>query len=137
MKKAKEQILLVYDKECPACDQYCRIVRIREELGDLVIIDAREESEVLKEITAKGLDIDQGMVLKMDDELYYGADAIHALALISSRSGVFNRINYWLFKSKRLSKVLYPFLRSCRNLLLKVLGRTKINNLQISDNDRF
>ena len=137
MKKSREQILLVYDKECPACDQYCRIVRIREELGDLVIIDAREESEVLKEITAKGLDIDQGMVLKMDDELYYGADAIHALALISSRSGVFNRINYWLFKSKRLSKVLYPFLRSCRNLLLKVLGRTKINNLQISDNDRF
>jgi hypothetical protein len=68
------------------------------------------------------------MVLKMGGVIYYGADAIHALALISSRSGVFNKLNYWLFKSKRVSDVLYPLLRSFRNLILKMLGKTKINN---------
>jgi len=91
----------------------------------------------MQEITARGLDIDQGMVLKMGDQLYYGADAIHALALISSRSGLFNKLNYWIFCSKRVSAWLYPILRSMRNLLLKILGKTKINNLGVSGNDRF
>jgi len=133
----REEILLVYDRECPACNAYCQVVNIRESLGDLRIVDARENSQVMGEITSQGLDIDHGMVLKMGGQLYYGADAIHALALISSRSGIFNRMNYWMFKSKTASSILYPMLRFCRNLLLKVLGKTKINNLNIEGNDIF
>jgi len=133
----REEILLVYDKECPACDNYCQVIRIRESVGDLKIINARDNSEVLKEITSEGLDIDQGMVLKMGGRLYYGSDAIHALALIGSRSGFLNRLNYWLFKSKFLSKILYPIFRFLRNLLLKILGKTKINNLNVGGNDKF
>ena len=132
-----EEILLVYDKECPACNNYCQVVRIRKDVGELRIVDARENSEVMDEITNMGLDIDQGMVLKMGGQIYYGSDAIHALALISSRSGIFNKLNYWMFKSKGVSSVLYPLLRACRNLLLKLLGKTKINNLDIKDNERF
>jgi predicted DCC family thiol-disulfide oxidoreductase YuxK len=132
-----KQILLIYDKECPACHFYCQIVRIRQSVGELVLIDARENPEVLQEITAEGLDIDQGMVLKMDGQLYYGADAIHLLALLSGRSGVFNRLNYWLFSSKKVAAILYPILRSYRNVLLKLLGKTKINNLKQDGNDRF
>jgi len=134
---SRPEILLVYDKECPVCNAYCQIVRIRESVGDLRIIDAREKSDILDEITAQGLDIDQGMVLKMGDQLYYGSDAIHALALKSSRSGLFNRLNYWIFQSKNISTWLYPLLRFFRNLLLKILGKTKINNLDIQDNEKF
>jgi predicted DCC family thiol-disulfide oxidoreductase YuxK len=133
----KPEILLVYDKECPACNAYCQIVRIRESVGDLKIIDAREQSDILDEITTQGLDIDQGMVLKMGDQLYYGSDAIHTLALISSRSGIFNRFNYWMFKSKAMSSWLYLVLRFFRNLLLKILRKTKINNLGMSGNEKF
>lgn len=134
---SKEEVLLIYDKECPACDNYCKIVRIREDIGGLKIINARESSKVLDEITEMGLDIDQGMILKMGGEIYYGSDAIHALALISSRSGIFNRMNYWMFKSKNVSYIFYPILRSCRNLLLKILRKTKINNLGKSGNNKF
>lgn len=134
---SREEILLVYDKECPVCDNYCRMVRIRESVGDLRLVDARVQSEVMREITARGWDIDQGMVLKMGGQLYYGSDAIHALALIGSHSGIFNRINYRIFKSKALSAVLYPVLRCCRNLLLKLLGVSKINNLGKPDNEKF
>ncbi|MEJ2452170.1 MAG: DCC1-like thiol-disulfide oxidoreductase family protein [Gammaproteobacteria bacterium] len=132
-----QQILLVYDKQCPACHFYCQLVRIRDSVGDLKLVDARAPSEVMDEITAAGLDIDQGMVLKLGDALYYGADAIHMLSLIGSRSGVFNRVNYWLFRSKAISGVVYPILRFFRNLLLKLLGKTKINNLKVEGNDRF
>ena len=91
----------------------------------------------MKEITARGFDIDQGMVLKMNHQFYFGADAIHMLALIASPSTVFNRFNIWIFRSRRRSELLYPVLRACRNFLLKLLRRTKINNLGLPDNERF
>lgn len=130
-------ILLVYDKECPVCDAYCRMVRVREATGTLRLVNARDASAIMDEITARGLDIDQGMVLTVDNVLYYGSDAIHELSLMSSPLGVFNRINYWIFRSGRLSRILYPAFRYLRNLLLKVLRKTKINNLRLRDNERF
>jgi predicted DCC family thiol-disulfide oxidoreductase YuxK len=130
-------ILLIYDKQCPACDFYCNLVRIRESVGRLVLVDARDSTPIMDEITATGLDIDQGMVLKVGDTLHYGDDAIHALALMGTRSGVFNRLAHWAFRSRRRARILYPALRACRNLLLKLLRRTKINNLDIPGNDRF
>lgn len=42
-----------------------------------------------------------------------------------------------MFRSRRVSKVLYPLLRFLRNLLLKLLGKTRINNLNQPGRDRF
>jgi predicted DCC family thiol-disulfide oxidoreductase YuxK len=134
---AGNPILLVYDKQCPACDLYCNLARIRADVGDLKLVDARDGGPVMEEITRAGLDIDQGMVLKVGAQLYYGADAIHALSLMSTRTGFFNRLAYWSFRSQRAARTLYPVLRAMRNFLLKLLGKTRINNLQISGNDRF
>ena len=132
-----EPILLIYDKDCPACNAYSQLVRIRQSVGELQLVNAREDSAVMRELTARGLDIAQGMVLIIANSTYYGSDAIYMLSLLSSRSGVFNRLNYHLFKSRRVAKVLYPLLRGCRNLLLKLLRKRKINNLGLSGNDRF
>jgi predicted DCC family thiol-disulfide oxidoreductase YuxK len=130
-------ILLIYDKDCPLCHAYCQLVRIRQSVGELKLINAREDSAALRQVTAQGLDIDQGMVLQIGDNSYYGSDAIYMLSLLSSRNGVFNRLNYYLFKSRRVARWLYPLLRACRNVLLKLMGKSKINNLNISGNDHF
>ena len=132
-----KEIFLVYDRECPACDMYCQLMKIQKSNNDLKIVDAREKSEVTEEITAQGFDIDEGMILKMEGKLYYGSNAIHALALISNRSDVFNRFNYWIFRSETISNSLYPILRFCRGLLLKFLGKTRINNLEKFGNEKF
>ncbi|MBT8144261.1 MAG: DUF393 domain-containing protein [Gammaproteobacteria bacterium] len=132
-----DDLVLVYDGDCPMCNAYCRMVRIREAAGDLRLYDAREGGPIVEDLTARGLDVDEGMVLIAGEQLYYGSDAIHALSLMSSRSGFFNRLNYLVFKSKTLSAVLYPVLKAGRNLLLKMLGRSRINNLGLADNERF
>ena len=131
------KVVVVYDYECPACDYYCHMLRIKNSIGEIQLVDARVSSEFLDEITARGLDIDQGMVVIVDDNWYYGADAIHVISLMSSRSGLFNRFNYWVFKSRWLSRLFYPVLRYFRKVLLKILGKTKINNLAKPGNDRF
>ena len=133
----REEIILVFDRQCPVCTYYCQLVRIRKQLGHVVIVDAREPSIIMDEITEKGWDVDDGIVLKIGTELYYGSDAIHRLAFISSRSDVFNRFNYWMFKSHRLSNLSYPFFKFLRRILLKVMGISKINNLAIEGNDKF
>ena len=133
----RPEILLVYDKECPVCDSYCRAMHAREPPGGLRLLNAREQTAIMDEITRRGFDIDQGMVVKIGGTLHYGADAIHALAMTSNASGMVGSINRWIFASQRSSKILYPVFRSARNLLLKILRKTKINNLQLPDNRRF
>ena len=131
------EVVVLYDKQCPACDYYCNLVRIRESVGTLVLQDARDGGPLMDEVTARGLDIDQGMVVKVGDALYYGPDAIHVLARMGTNRGFFNRMAYLAFRSKTVSHVLYPALKACRNLLLKMLGKTKINNLGKPGNTRF
>lgn len=85
-------------------------------MGDLRIVDVRIKSAVMNEISAQGLDIDQGMVLKMGEQLYYGSDVLHTLALIGSRSGLFNRFNYWMLNQKQFQGFFIrvsDFLETC------------------------
>jgi hypothetical protein len=112
-------------------------VRLPRSAGSLRLVNAREPVPIMDEITEAWLDIDQGMVVKKGVQLYYGADAIHTLALVSSRSNLFNTLTYYVFRSKTLSHILYPSLRACRNLVLQAMGKTRINNLGIDGNDRF
>ena len=94
------------------------------------MIDARHPSQLMDEITAAGLDIDQGMVVKFKDVVYYGADAIHILTLLSTPSGIFNRVNYYVFSTRIGAKVFYPLGKAFRTVLLKVLGIRYIENLK-------
>jgi len=113
------------------------MICVREAAGVLRLVNARDASEIMDEITAKGFDIDEGMVLKVGNALYYGADAIHVLSLMSNRSGVFNRLTYWIFRSKGRSAVLYPLFRLFRNLLLRLLRKSRINNLRLPRHEKF
>jgi predicted DCC family thiol-disulfide oxidoreductase YuxK len=137
MSAEQPKLVLVYDRECPVCSAYVRMVRIRRDIGQLELVNARESSSIMDEVTNAGLNIDQGMVLMMKDRLYFGADAIHMLAMISTRNGWFNRLNHLIFASRTLSKIYYPIARGGRNLLLKLLGRTMIDNLDHFDDKRF
>ena len=117
---------LLYDGECPFCSAYVKLVRLRETIGQVRLIDARQGGPELAELRGRGLDINQGMALKLDGQIYYGADCINVLALLSTPSGAFNRFNHLIFQSKSLSRLLYPALRTGRNAALALLGRSKI-----------
>jgi predicted DCC family thiol-disulfide oxidoreductase YuxK len=121
------EVLIVYDGQCPFCSRYVELVRLRESLGRVELIDAREGGAVVDEIRAAGLDLDEGMVLKLDGRLYHGADCIHMVALLSTPSSWFNRVNAAMFRSRTASRLLYPVLRTGRNTVLRMLGRSKLN----------
>ena len=126
--KASSDNWLIYDGECPFCSQYVKLVRIRQAVGGLKLLNARDGGPQYDEVLRAGLDLDEGMVLKLNDRLYHGDDCIHALAMLSEPKGFFNRLNVWVFKSPKRAAFLYPILRAGRNLALKLLGRKKLDH---------
>src|SRR3546814_11746436 len=122
MSDNQEPVQIVYDGECPFCSAYVRLVRLRETIGPVEIINAREPHPVLAEIEARGLDLNEGMVVKMNGRFYHGDECVHVLALLSSPSGVFNRAMRAIFSSRAASRALYPPLRRGRNETGRALG---------------
>lgn len=121
------RITIVYDGGCPFCSAYVRLVRLREAVGPVRLVDARQGGPLVDEISAAGYDLDDGMVLKLDGVFYHGDECLNRLALLSTGSGVFNRTMAFLFSRPAVARIAYPFLRAGRNLALKLMGRGKLD----------
>ena len=119
---------IAYDGDCPFCSAYVRMLRLQKAIGPVALINCRESLSVRQEVSARGFDLDQGMVLKLNGHYYYGADCIHTLALLTSPSSLFNRLNGWVFGHAWLSRSLYPVLKLGRAVVLKLLGRSRIGS---------
>ena len=125
-------VWFVYDGDCPICTVAAKALKIRQAVGALHLVDARNDTAhpILAEIRDLRLDLDQGMVIKFADTCYHGADALHVMALLGTGQGWFNRLNAALFRSKALSALCYPPMRAGRNLLIRLRGVPKIDNLE-------
>jgi predicted DCC family thiol-disulfide oxidoreductase YuxK len=124
-------IVLVYDGDCPLCSAYSKALAIRQLESRFEIVNARHYHPILEKIKEMGLNLEEGFVLKIENDYFHGPDAINRLALITTRAGLFNRMNYLIFKSAHLSKILYPFLRTGRSILLYLLGIKKLDKVNL------
>jgi hypothetical protein len=91
-----------------------------------MLANAREHPALVEEVRRFGYDVDTGMVLKLNGRYYHGADCIHAVALLTTSSGWFNRINSFAFRSRTFARFAYPILRAGRNVTLRLLGRSRL-----------
>lgn len=121
-------ITIIYDGDCPFCSRYVEMVRLRESVGDVRLVDARDPDAAawLTAVRLRGLDLNDGMVAIYLDQYYHGDECLHLLAGLTSDSGLFNRINSFVFRSRTVSRYLYPVLRAGRNATLAALGREKL-----------
>lgn len=119
--------VIVYDGECPFCARFVAWQKLKESVGPVQMFDAREANDLSRALWSAGYDLNEGMVLIWNDQVFHGDDCVHRLALLSSGSGAFNRLNALVFRSPHLSALLYPALRAGRNTLLRLLGRRKIS----------
>lgn len=118
--------IIVYDGECIFCANYVRFMRLRRSVGPIEMIDARGTDPRVAGYQERGYDLDEGMLFDRSGKVYRGADAVHALALLCTRSSVFNRLNAVLLSNRRFAAVAYPLLKAGRRLTLLVRGRGSI-----------
>ena len=121
-------IYLIYDGECPICNYAAKIIKLRQAVGKLEIINARNKHPLVDEVNNHNYDLNNGILVKYQGSLYYGNDAMHLLALLGSPVDLFNKINTILFKFKILVTICYPIFKFIRSCLLKILDVKKIKN---------
>ncbi len=119
-------IYVVYDGDCPFCRNYVRLSNMRANDTNVELVNAREKGPIALECVKQGFDLDEGMIVILEGRYYHGGDAVNRIALISSSSGIFNRLNRWIFRHPGLSRLLYPGLRAGRNITLRILGVSPI-----------
>lgn len=121
-----EGLQIVYDGECPFCSRFVTLYKAKSVVGTVDLIDAREDHPAVRLVKSRGLNLDEGMAVLWDGQVYHGADAIHFMAMVGAESSVFNRLNKLIFRSKPLARALYPWMVAGRNLTLRLLGRKSI-----------
>ena len=128
MSNSPNALWLVYDGDCPFCTAGAKMYRLRQSVGELHIVNAREiaGSDLMTAIEAHGFDLNTGIVARFEGRLYHGKDALHLLALLGSDIGWLNRLNVILFRHKAMLTLLYPVMVAMRNLMLRLRGKTRI-----------
>lgn len=115
------RIEVLYDGECPFCAAYVKMARLRAMAADVKLIDARTRPDLVAEHAAEGRDIDAGMIVTIDDEVYFGGDAVWAINALLSPSPILRGLGH-----RTLLLRVYPLLRAGRNLALRLLGHSPI-----------
>lgn len=124
------EMRIIYDGECPFCSAYVRLVRLREAVGPVHLVDARAHPELTRDLHRDGIDLNETMVVQYGGETYAGSEAMQMLSLLSSNTGVLNRMMARILRDRGRARLLYPWLRAGRNLTLRLLGRTKLQPIQ-------
>ena len=116
----KDGVWFVYDGECPLCSSTARALRIKKSYGALHLVDARQNADnpLVREITRRGLDLDEGMVIYARNRFHHGKYALKFMARHGEYSNAFTAFCKSLFWSDNISSIAYPWLREARNILL-------------------
>ena len=127
----KRGVWFIYDGDCPICSLASHALRIKQEFGEISVLNARENSNhpLLNEIRERQLDLDEGMVIVHDWQFYHGQEALLFMAQHGEPRGGFNHF-IRLFRRQKLSKLAYPWMRATRNALLRLRHKQPIDNLK-------
>lgn len=127
VKKTEQEVWIIYDGECPLCNYSAKMVKIKKAVGRVQLINARSSDPMLEQVKIAGLDLNEGFIVKFNDNFYHGPDALHFLAMIGDDDDWFNKLNIMLFRRSLLvAKILYPLLKILRNVLLYIRRVPKI-----------
>lgn len=125
----RPELWFVYDGACPVCTLGAWFYRVRREVGVLHGVDVRADPDhaIIQEIRQVGLNLDEGMIIKFQDKLYHGQEALILMAQLGADTGVLNKLNNRLFRRRWATKACYPLMKLTRRLALFLNGRGNIN----------
>lgn len=124
---ADQPLIIIYDGECPFCQAYVKMLRLKQTFGNVHLISARESDDpIVSTLKAQGVQFDRGIVVQWQGRILQADEAMHFLSQSSTPSTLFNRFNIWLFQHPQVAKAIYPFLYAGRNTALFFLNHKRI-----------
>ncbi len=115
----KSELTFIYDGECPFCNHFAELLELKSKIKNISILDARKNQTITNSLLDKGYDIDKGAILLIGDDIFHGAEAINTICnKICNPSGKLLKLLSNIFKSKKRTKLLFPFLVRARRFAL-------------------
>lgn len=123
LESSDRPLTIVYDGDCPFCNNYVRFMALREKVGDIELIDARSDEPVVRDLWKSGYDLNEGMAAIHGGIVYYGSDAMSLISTIEGNGGLFKRVMSRMFRNPARARALYPFLKTGRRVTLRLMGK--------------
>jgi predicted DCC family thiol-disulfide oxidoreductase YuxK len=129
----RDGVWFLYDGECPMCSSVAQALRIKQEYGSIHLLDARTSGgdPLFMEATRRGMDLDEGVLIAADGRLFQGLDAVKFMARFGEVSNPLTAVVRGVMWSDWVSGVIYPWMKSVRNMLLKRRDVARIDNLEL------
>ena len=118
-----ESAVILYDGECPVCGEYLNLLRLRELVDEVQLVNARERPDLVEQLRAVGYEINDGIVLAHEGGIVYGASALSVIAQLGESKRTINRASAAIFRVPLLGEIFYVVLKAGLKLLLLLLGR--------------
>jgi len=109
------KVILYYDGDCPFCNRYADILKLKK-CFDLEICDARTDLS-WKEAN-KDIILDDGVILIYEEKLYQGVEALDMLLSICKYKGLFFSFQKFIFSNKFLGNIVYTCFKFFRKIAL-------------------
>ena len=126
LENTSNSLSVIYDGGCPFCAAFVQLYAVRKKVSEMELINARERPDLVRELRARDMEINEGMVVIWQKHYYYGADAMHLLSLLGSETGILGLLNRLLFQNRKVVAAAYPLLATGRKLVLSLLRRKLI-----------
>ena len=132
-------VWFLYDGACPMCSAVAVALRIREEYGELHLLDARQNRNdaLYIEATRRGLDLDEGVVIYVDGRFHHGAEVLTFMSRFGDPGNAMMGVSKLAFRWRPLAELIYPWLRAGRNRLIRRRGVAPIDNLDLGEEPVF
>ena len=127
-------VLIIYDGECTFCNAYTQRLTLQQSVGEVELLSARSDDGRVQHYVDRGYDLDEGLLVVTQNEIYGGAAAVHWLSLHTSGVGFFEATNGFVFKRRWLANWLYPLLKLGRRIWLALRGRVLIAQSRATKN---
>ncbi len=118
--------ILLYDGECPVCSRFVAMARLRHAAPNIQVLNARQQPALVAHFLDAGMNVNDGMIIRVNDVVYYGDDALVMISSLGDGDSLFSKLMLKLFSSPRLSRHIYPTPVRGRKLLLRLLGKTEL-----------
>jgi len=124
-KYKNKNIEIYYDGGCPFCTYFVVLSKLKKEYS-VSIRNLRDLPDKVKQFKKKSYDVNEGMLVIFDDNIYFGHEAVYLITKLSDKKYYSSKIFNTFFSNKHSTKIIYPILKFFRNVTLKLLNRKKI-----------
>ena len=119
-----DKSLFIYDGECPFCNHFAQLVKLKSNIPSLQILDGRKNLDQLTRLYKQGYDLNKGAILLNNGNIKHGADAINWICSeVKEVDHSLLEILRLIFTSNKRSKILFPFLLWGRRISLTFKGK--------------